>query len=214
MVKLRGDEDAEDAVRRWLFSERGQLHAAQASGERSTGTLVAGEAEVAGDGAVSDLFKSVDVVMTEVQALTGRERGAPDRLEPIETMRNHAADNERRKGKRLRNVEPSLEERQAEADLVSEHICQKTACVEARAELDASVAKVGELQQMRHEVIDLARALILDDVDQPLCIAARSFQVALMDILDGITEDENSDEEEASAGGSDATTSRGSDSIM
>jgi hypothetical protein len=39
MVKLRGDEDAEDAVRRWLFSERGQLHAAQASGERSTGTL-------------------------------------------------------------------------------------------------------------------------------------------------------------------------------
>ena len=67
---------------------------------------------------------------------------------------------------------------------------------------------------MRHEVIDLARALILDDGDQPLCIAARSFQVALMDILDGITEDENSDEEEASAGGSDATTSRGADSIM
>ena len=32
MVKLRGDEDAEDAVRRWLFSERGQLHAAQPGG--------------------------------------------------------------------------------------------------------------------------------------------------------------------------------------
>ena len=76
----------------------------------------------------------------------------------------------------------------------AEPLCKKPACVAARAQRDTAVSKVAELQQMRRDLLALATQLVVDDGGEELGLAGRSFQVAFMEILDGV---EEADEEEA-----------------
>ena len=138
----------------------------------------------------SDLFQPVEVTMAEVDTLTDRERRAPDRLPPAESLRDFAASDGRRKRKR-----PVATCADAAPD--EDTPCKKSACVAARAERDEACAerdrKVAELQLLRSQLMALAAAVGGDDSELP--VAARAFQLELMEILDDVHAAESGDEE-------------------
>jgi hypothetical protein len=159
-----------------------------------------GSAEAApGDGTeapASDLFEPVEVLIAEVETLAGRDRRAPDRMAPDESLLRDKASSDARRWRK----------RSAEAAPHEEALCMKAACVTARVERDQACTerdqKVAELQQVRSQLLELAEQLgDADTGGRAVQVAARSFQVALMEILDGVDaedeEQESSDEEQA-----------------
>ena len=186
-VFKRKTESHEEAARRKLR----QVGEAQATG--AAGAIDSDSTHDV-DRIQSDLFQPVDVMMADVHTLTDRERRAPDRLPPAESLRDFAATDGRRKRKR-----PAAPCADALPD--EDAPCMKSACVAARAERDQACAerdqKIAELQQLRGQLLELATELAGPDKDQWLMLGGRSFQVALLEILDGVEDDEGSDEEEA-----------------
>ena len=83
--------------------------------------------------------EAADVLMAGVEALADRDCRAPQRLAPDDSLLRDKASND---GRRWRK-------RAAEAAPDEGKLCKKTACVAARAERDAALAKAEELQQMR-----------------------------------------------------------------
>jgi hypothetical protein len=160
-------------------------HAAAAAEATASGTTTQSSS-------AAGLFGPVDAVMAEVNTVADRDRRAPNRLQATEMVRDKAASDGRRWRKRP-----------AEAAPEEDALCQKPACVAARAERDSALARVEELQLAAEPWAELASGA---DEDARLQLAGRSFQVALLEILDGVDDsDEESDREENTVGSNDST---------
>ena len=93
----------------------------------------------------SSLFEPTDVMMSEVDALSGRERQAPSPFNPTESLRDCAASNEQQKRKRSSAAEqdeaaPCMKEVCVAARLESDQAClERDKAVEQLAKLRASL---------------------------------------------------------------------------
>lgn len=146
----------------------------------------------------------VDVMMAEVDTVAGRDRRSAATPETLQATETRGSDG-------LRWRKRATETAPAETASDDGALCMKRACVVARAERDQACAgrdkKVAELQLLRGQLFDLAAQV--SDSDTELGVCSRAIQVALMEILDGVDEDEESAEEPAEAAGSNKTASGG-----
>ena len=157
------------------------------------GPISAGAAacDQSGEAADAGLFGSVESLLADAASVVQdkRQRAEPEQFAfkgDVEATSTH----------RLRDWTSALGKRRELAGR-HEQICKKPACVEARAELDRACTerdqRVWELQPLRAQLFDVAAQAAGGDAEHS--VGVRAIQVALMEILDGVTEEKEEGED-------------------